>query len=83
MNRILSNALEWGVKILYVNGELPWYFFFSIQYFGCLNVCVLCTFLIICVNADVIAYVQKKKQSILSQCRDTAAVKTKVSFKHI
>uniref|UniRef100_A0A3P8ULL0 Protein DBF4 homolog A n=1 Tax=Cynoglossus semilaevis TaxID=244447 RepID=A0A3P8ULL0_CYNSE len=45
MNRILSNALEWGVKILYVN--------------------------------DVIAYVQKKKQSILSQCRDTAAVKTK------
>lgn len=33
MNRILSNALEWGVKILYVNGELPWCFFFLYSVF--------------------------------------------------
>ncbi|XP_071325325.1 protein DBF4 homolog A [Trachinotus anak] len=46
MNKILSNALEWGVKILYID--------------------------------DVIAYVQKRKKTVSSQCPATTAVKTNV-----
>ncbi|XP_039972664.1 protein DBF4 homolog A [Xiphias gladius] len=46
MNKILSNALEWGVKILYID--------------------------------DVIAYVQKRKKIVSSQCPASAAVKTSV-----
>ncbi|XP_042346199.1 protein DBF4 homolog A [Plectropomus leopardus] len=46
MNKILSNALDWGVKILYID--------------------------------DIIAYVQKKKKIVGSQCPAAAAVKTSV-----
>ncbi|KAM9851548.1 protein DBF4 homolog A [Aulostomus maculatus] len=46
MNKILSNALEWGVKVLYVD--------------------------------DVIAYVEKKKKTLSSQCPVPMPVKTSV-----
>ncbi|XP_040900671.1 protein DBF4 homolog A [Toxotes jaculatrix] len=46
MNKILSNALEWGVKILYID--------------------------------DVIAYIQKRKKIVSSQCPASTAVKTSV-----
>ncbi|KAG7474598.1 DBF4-like A [Solea senegalensis] len=46
LSKILSNALEWGVKILYIK--------------------------------DVMAYVQKRKRVLSSQCPATSAVKTNV-----
>ncbi|XP_059195548.1 protein DBF4 homolog A [Centropristis striata] len=46
MNKILSNALEWGVKILYID--------------------------------DIMAYVQKKKKIVSSQCPAATAHKTSV-----
>lgn len=32
MNKILSNALEWGVKILYIDGLFPLYSIISTIY---------------------------------------------------
>ncbi|XP_044065319.1 protein DBF4 homolog A [Siniperca chuatsi] len=51
INKILSNALEWGVKILYID--------------------------------DIMAYVQKKKKIISSQCPAATAVKTSVKAESV
>lgn len=92
MNKILSNALEWGVKILYIDGMLHTLHQFLLCYiiylfFICTAHEMVVKFDLTCsysyffmLLVDVLAYVHKKKKLVSSHHSATTAVKTSVSL---
>ncbi len=79
MNGILANAVEWGVKVLHVNGST-----FVIIINTCIVKEVRCGFIItwsfmLGFQTDVISYVDKKKSQIIAVNAANPVVKGAVS----
>lgn len=85
INKILSNAQEWGVKILYIDGVLLRFSLFFLQYIHHNANCIMqivtsCTFYFLdVIHSDIMAYLKRKKRVVSSQCPAATAVKINVS----
>lgn len=80
MNGILANAVEWGVKVLHVDGII-----IIIIINTCFVIQVRCSFsiswcLMLDVQTDVISYVDKKKAKVIAVNPANPVVKGAVSI---